>query len=238
MSTKGTLYLIPNFLGEPAESPLLVPDAQLAVIRTLTEFIVENEKNARACLKGLQISTPQNQLTIHVLDKHNPQHSINTYLKNAESGGNIGLLSDAGVPCVADPGAEVVKAAHKKGIQVVPFVGPSSILLAIMASGFNGQSFAFHGYLPIDAAERAKKLKFLEKESRERKQTQVFIETPYRNNPLLADIMKHCSPQTMLCVACNLTLPDESIVSQSIDKWLKNTPDYHKKPAVFVLFGG
>ncbi|KAB2916249.1 MAG: SAM-dependent methyltransferase [Bacteroidetes bacterium] len=238
MSTKGTLYLIPNFLGEPAESPLLVPDAQLAVIRTLTEFIVENEKNARACLKGLQISTPQNQLTIHVLDKHNPQHSINTYLKNAEGGGSIGLLSDAGVPCVADPGAEVVKVAHKKGIQVVPFVGPSSILLAIMASGFNGQSFAFHGYLPIDTAERAKKLKFLEKESRERKQTQVFIETPYRNNPLLADIMKHCSPQTMLCVACNLTLPDESIVSQSIDKWLKNTPDYHKKPAVFVLFGG
>jgi 16S rRNA (cytidine1402-2'-O)-methyltransferase len=121
---------------------------------------------------------------------------------------------------------------------VVPFVGPSSILLAIMASGFNGQSFAFHGYLPIDAPSRAKKLKFLEKDSRDRKQTQVFIETPYRNNPLLADILKQCAPQTMLCIACNLTLPDESITSQTLEQWQKNTPDFHKKPAVFVLYAG
>ena len=238
MTTKGTLYLIPNFLGDPQTSPLLVPDEQLTIIRGLTEFIVENEKNARACLKGLQITTPQNQLTIHVLDKHNPVHGIPTYLKSAESGGNIGLLSDAGVPCVADPGAEVVKIAHKKGITIVPFVGPSSILLAVMASGFNGQSFAFHGYLPIDAPSRAKKLKQLEDESRKRKQTQVFIETPYRNNSMLGDILKHCSPSAMLCVACNLTLPDESITSQSIEQWQKNTPDLHKKPAVFVLFAG
>lgn len=238
MTTKGTLYLIPNFLGDPQTSPLLVPDEQLTIIRGLTEFIVENEKNARACLKGLQITTPQNQLTIHVLDKHNPVHGIPTYLKSAESGGNIGLLSDAGVPCVADPGAEVVKIAHKKGITIVPFVGPSSILLAVMASGFNGQSFAFHGYLPIDAPSRVKKLKQLEDESRKRKQTQVFIETPYRNNSMLGDILKHCSPSTMLCVACNLTLPDESITSQSIEQWQKNTPDFHKKPAVFVLFAG
>lgn len=236
--SKGTLYLIPNFLGEPQTSPLLVPDEQLTIIRGLKEFIVENEKNARACLKGLKITTPQNELTIHVLDKHNPLHSLPTYLKSAETGGNIGLLSDAGVPCVADPGAEVVKIAHKKCITVVPFVGPSSILLAIMASGFNGQSFAFHGYLPIDAPSRAKKLKFLEKDSRDRKQTQVFIETPYRNNPLLADILKQCAPQTMLCIACNLTLPDESITSQTIEQWQKNTPDFHKKPAVFVLYAG
>ncbi len=236
--SKGTLYLVPNFLGDPQTSPLLIPDEQLTIIRGLTEFIVENEKNARACLKGLQITTPQNQLTIHVLDKHNPVHGIPTYLKSAESGGNIGLLSDAGVPCVADPGAEVVKIAHKKGITIVPFVGPSSILLAIMASGFNGQSFTFHGYLPIDAPNRAKKLKQLEKDSRERKQTQVFIETPYRNNPMLGDILKQCLPSTLLCVACNLTLPDESITSQSIEQWQKNTPDLHKKPAVFVLFAG
>lgn len=236
--SKGTLYLVPNFLGDPQTSPLLIPDEQLTIIRGLTEFIVENEKNARACLKGLQITTPQNQLTIHVLDKHNPVHGIPTYLKSAENGGNIGLLSDAGVPCVADPGAEVVKIAHKKGITIVPFVGPSSILLAIMASGFNGQSFAFHGYLPIDAPNRAKKLKQLEKDSRERKQTQVFIETPYRNNSMLSDILKQCLPSTLLCVSCNLTLPDESIISQSIEQWQKNTPDLHKKPAVFVLFAG
>lgn len=238
MSNKGTLYLIPNFLGEPATSPLLVPDVQLSIIRSLTEFIVENEKNARACLKALQINTPQNQLTIHVLDKHNPQHSIPTYLKAAETGTNIGLLSEAGVPCVADPGAEVVKIAHKKGIAVVPFVGPSSILMALMASGFNGQSFAFHGYLPINSDERARRLKQLEKESRERKQTQLFIETPYRNNPMLADILKHCNPETQLCVASQLTLPDETIISQPISQWRKQTHDFHKKPAVFVLYGG
>lgn len=238
MSNKGTLYLIPNFLGEPATSPLLVPDLQLSIIRGLTEFIVENEKNARACLKALQISTPQNQLTIHVLDKHNPQHSIPTYLKAAETGTNIGLLSEAGVPCVADPGAEVVKIAHKKGIAVVPFVGPSSILMALMASGFNGQSFAFHGYLPINTDERARRLKQLEKESRERRQTQLFIETPYRNNPMLADILKHCNPETQLCLASQLTLPDETIISQPIAQWRKQTHDFHKKPAVFVLYAG
>lgn len=236
--SKGTLYLVPNFLGEPTPEAVLIPQIQLDIIRGLKEFIVENEKTARACLKALQITTPQNELVIHVLDKQNPQHGMATYLKAAENGGSIGLLSDAGVPCVADPGSEVVKTAHKKGVKVVPLVGASSILLAVMAAGFNGQSFAFHGYLPIKQDERARKLKQLEKESRDRRQTQMFIETPYRNNPLLADILKNCSNETSLCIACNLTAPDETIVSKTVFQWKKETYDFHKKPAVFLLYAG
>lgn len=234
--SKGKLYLIPNSLGDPKTSPIHIPEVQLAAIREIKEFVVENEKNARACLKTLQIKSPQNELVLHVLDKHDKQQYITHFLKAAENGGNIGLLSDAGTPCVADPGSEIVALAHKKNIEVIPIVGASSILLALMASGFNGQSFAFHGYLPIDKNERSKKLKQLERESKERNQSQLFIETPYRNNQLLEDIIKTCSPKTKLCIACNLTTQEEKIISQPIQLWQKQKHDFHKKPAVFVLY--
>ena len=238
MKQNGTLFLIPNALGDPKTSPVLIPPSQLELIRDVKEFVVENEKNARACFKTLELKHPQNELVLHVLDKHDPKQDLASFLETAENGGKMGLLSDAGVPCVADPGADIVKIAHKKNIQVVPLVGASSILLALMASGFNGQSFAFHGYLPIDTAERAKKLKLIEKDSVQRRQTQLFIETPYRNNQCIADVLKHCQPQTRLCVAANLTTEQEKIVSQSLSAWQKTTYDYHKQPAVFVLFAG
>jgi 16S rRNA (cytidine1402-2'-O)-methyltransferase len=234
--SKGKLYLIPNSLEDPKTSPIHIPEVQLEWVRDIKEFVVENEKNARACLKALQIHTPQNELILHVLDKHDKHQNISLFLKTAESGGNMGLLSDAGVPCVADPGSEIVALAHKKNIEVIPIVGASSILLAIMASGFNGQSFAFHGYLPIDKNERSKKLKQLERESKERKQTQLFIETPYRNNQLLEYIIKTCSPKTKLCIASNLTTEEEKIISQPLHLWQKQKHDFHKKPAVFVLY--
>jgi len=234
--SKGKLFLIPNALGDPKTSPVLIPNNQLEMVRGIKEFVVENEKNARACFKVLQLNTPQSDLILHVLDKHNKQQNISSFLNAAENGASIGLLSDAGVPCVADPGADIVSLAHKKEIQVIPLVGASSILLAVMASGFNGQSFAFHGYLPIDKNDRARKLKQLEIESRVRKQTQLFIETPYRNNQMVEDILKHCQAQTKLCVACNLTTVDEIIISQPIANWRKQKHDFHKKPAVFVLY--
>ena len=150
-------------------------------------------------------------------------------------GKNIAIMSEAGCPGVADPGAVIVKLAHEKGIQVVPLVGPSSILLALMASGMNGQSFCFHGYLPIDAEERVRKIKLLEKDSITRKQTQLFIETPYRNNQLLKDLVTHCDASTRLCIACNLTLPDQFISTKKISAWKKDLPDLNKKPAVFLI---
>lgn len=234
--SKGKLFLIPNALGDPKTSSVLIPSDQLEMIRGIKEFIVENEKNARACFKTLELNHPQSELVLHVLDKHNKHQNISSFLKSAENGVAMGLLSDAGVPCVADPGADIVSLAHKKGIQVIPLVGASSILLAVMASGFNGQSFAFHGYLPIDKNERAKKLKQLENESKAKNQTQLFIETPYRNNQMLEDILKHCNTQTKLCVAANLTTESETIISQSISLWRKQKHDFHKKPAVFVLY--
>jgi 16S rRNA (cytidine1402-2'-O)-methyltransferase len=234
--SKGKLYLIPSSLGDPKTSLIHIPEVQLEWIRDIKEFVVENEKNARACLKALQITTPQSELVLHVLDKHNKHQNISHFLKNAESGGSTGLLSDAGVPCVADPGSEIVALAHQKNIEVIPIVGASSILLALMASGFNGQSFTFHGYLPIDKNERGKKLKQLERESKERKQTQLFIETPYRNNQLLEDIIKTCSAKTRLCIACNLTTEEETITSQPLHLWQKKKYDFHKKPAVFVMY--
>lgn len=234
--SKGKLFLIPNTLGDPKTSSVLIPSDQLEMIRDIKEFIVENEKNARACFKTLELNHPQSDLVLHVLDKHNKHQNVTSFLRSAENGTDMGLLSDAGVPCVADPGADIVSLAHKKGIQVIPLVGASSILLAVMASGFNGQSFAFHGYLPIDKNERAKKLKQLENESKAKKQTQLFIETPYRNNQMLEDILKHCNTQTKLCVATNLTTESETIISQSISLWRKQKHDFHKKPAVFVLY--
>ena len=182
---------------------------------------------------GLKI--PQSELLIHVYGKHSEKVDIRSYFNELEGGKDVGLMSEAGCPAVADPGSDIVAEAHKRGIKVVPMVGPSSILLALMASGFNGQSFTFHGYLPIDKVQRSKRIKELENIAERHNQTQIFIETPFRNNQILEDILKTCSPRTRLCVACNVTAADEQIISQPIEQWRKQKVDFHKKPAIFLI---
>jgi 16S rRNA (cytidine1402-2'-O)-methyltransferase len=232
--SKGTLYLIPVVMAEGAENKSLTPYLQ-ETINQIKEYIVENEKTARRCLKEAGLKTPQSELIIHDYGKHQRGGSIAEYFEGLEAGNDVGLMSEAGCPAVADPGADLVAEAHKRNIKVVPLVGPSSILLAIMGSGFNGQSFSFHGYLPIDKMARIKKIKDLEGFSERFKQTQLFIETPFRNNPMLNDILASCNNDTKLCIACNLTAEDELIQTKTIAEWKKNQPDLHKKPTIFLL---
>jgi 16S rRNA (cytidine1402-2'-O)-methyltransferase len=234
MKPEGQLYLIPCTLGDYAPFTVL-PAPVLEIIKSIDTFIVENAKSARAFLKSCEITIPQNQLVIFEIDKHDPKQDIAVFLKPLLEGKNAGLLSEAGVPAVADPGASIVKRAHKLGIKVVPLTGPSSLLLALMASGMDGQRFCFHGYLPIDRSERAKVLIRLEKEAMQYSQTQLFIETPYRNNQLLKDICDTLNPETRLCVAVNLTTEQESVITRSIREWKKQLPDLNKKPAVFLI---
>jgi 16S rRNA (cytidine1402-2'-O)-methyltransferase len=204
-------------------------------INAIDEYIVENEKTARRCLKEAGLKTPQSDLIIHDYGKHNRGGSLKPYFKGLEQGKNVGLMSEAGCPGIADPGAEIIAEAHKRNINVAPLVGPSSLLLALMASGFNGQSFAFQGYLPIDKMARAKKIKDLEGFAERFKQTQLFIETPFRNNPMLEEILRTCRPDTLLCIASNLTAEDEFVKTKSIGDWRKEAPDLHKKPTIFLL---
>ncbi len=229
------LYLIPNVLSE-ADWQLVLPVEIKKVCLTLKYFIVENERTARRFLKSLDQSIDINELTFYELNKRTSdaekQKSITPLIK----GNDMGILSEAGCPGVADPGADIVKLAHKKNIQVVPLVGPSSILLALMASGMNGQSFTFNGYLPVKPTERAKKIKLFEKKARFEDQTQIFIETPYRNNQLLKDFVNICNESTQICVACDLTDENEYIKTKSISEWKKQLPDLHKRPAIFLLF--
>jgi 16S rRNA (cytidine1402-2'-O)-methyltransferase len=232
---KGTLFLIPCSLGENVIERSIVP-ALKDTINKLDEFIVENEKSARKFLKEVGISIPQSQLIIHDYGKHERGGDETKYIAALEQGKDVGLLSEAGCPAVADPGADIVALAHRKGIKVVPFVGPSSLLLALMGSGFNGQGFAFSGYLPIDKVTRAKKIKELEALSQKTKQTQLFIETPFRNNPLFEEILRSCQASTELCVACDLTLDTEFIQTKTIADWRKKTPDLHKRPTVFLIY--
>ena len=232
--TKGKLYLIPNTLGTEGASDMLATWVKQQV-HHLLHFVAENEKAARALIKNLQLAAPQSELHFLLLNQHTSLEDKQTLLNDALQGHDMGLISDAGLPCVADPGAEAVAMAHQLGIEVVPLHGPSSLLLALMASGFNGQSFAFVGYLPIEKAERVKRIKELEKEVLTKKQTQLFIETPYRNNSLLEDLLKNLQPDTQLCVAANLTQSNQFIRSTTIQHWKTNLPDLHKQPAVFVL---
>lgn len=231
----GTLYLIPVPLADEAAGKSFTPYL-VDIVNHISEYIVENEKTARRFLKEAGLKIPQSQLLIHDYGKHNRDKNDNDFFKGLLAGKDVGLMSEAGCPGVADPGAEIVAEAHRKGVKVVPLVGPSSILLALMASGFNGQSFTFHGYLPIDKADRARKLKDLESQAERFKQTQLFIETPFRNNPMLEEILRTCKPATRLCIACNLTAVDEMVKTQSIAAWKKQTPDLHKKPTIFLLF--
>jgi len=230
----GKLYLIPTTLGE--NEPLeVLPISIKQIIEQVDFFIAENEKAARRFIKKVSSGKSQPDLNIQLLNKFTEESVIHTYLNPCVEGKNVGLMSDAGYPSVADPGADIVSLAHEKNIQVVPLVGPSSIIMAMIASGMNGQNFAFNGYLPIDKNERKTEIKKFEKRSKDFNQSQIFIETPYRNDKLLADFNTYLNDTTRLCIACNITLPDEYIKTQTINDWKKTKIELHKKPCIFIL---
>ncbi|MBQ5938895.1 MULTISPECIES: SAM-dependent methyltransferase [unclassified Massilia] len=246
----GTLFLIPNTLGPVDAAPgalaTLLPTQVQAVTSRLDYFVAENAKTARAFLKLVAIdhplARPLQEIQIAELNVNTPAQALNQLLAPLLAGRDAGLVSEAGVPAVADPGADLVRLAHQHGIPVRPLVGPSSLLLAVMASGLNGQSFAFNGYLPTDAAQRTKRIQQLEQRSRSEKQTQLFIETPYRNGQMLEALVTTCQPGTLVCVATDLTLASESVKTLTAAKWKAQlasgkAPEFHKKPTVFLLLG-
>ncbi|MDE2598580.1 MAG: SAM-dependent methyltransferase [Rhodocyclaceae bacterium] len=239
-ATNGTLYLLPVGLFSPGDNPTdweqWLPPATRRIACELRHFVVENAKTARASLKALDHPVPLRELDIQELSKQPDDAALKLLLAPLLAGNDLGLMSEAGCPAVADPGALLVRAAHHAGIRVKPLVGPSSLLLALMASGLDGQRFAFHGYLPARDPERAKTIQALEKESGRLRQTQLFIETPYRNAALFQALLKDCQPASRLCVASDLTLPSESIATDSVGNWRKRqTPDIEKRPTVFLL---
>ncbi len=232
--TKGKLYLIPTRLGD--NPPLeVLPISIKKIIEDLDHYIVENEKTARRFIKRVSPSKSQPSLKLNILNKFTTEAESNTYLNPCINGISVGLLSEAGCPAIADPGADIVSLAHQMNIQVVPLVGPSSIILALMGSGMNGQSFTFNGYLPIEKGERKSKLKALERLSSEHNQAQIFIETPYRNMKMLADLASILHPNTRVCVACDLTLPTEFLKTKPAKDWKHNKEDLHKRPAIFII---
>lgn len=232
-----TLYLIPVTLGEsPIEQVL--PSYNTGIISNLSYFIVENVRSARRFLKKCNPEIDINALTFYELNKHTRKEEISSFLKPLKSGSSIGVISEAGCPAIADPGADVVAIAQRNNYKVVPLVGPSSILMSLMASGFNGQSFAFHCYLPIDGAERVKTLKQLEARAYSEDQTQIFIETPYRNDKLAEDILQQCKAQTKLCIAMNISCENEYIVTKKVGAWKNTLPKMHKQPCIFLIYRG
>ena len=229
------LYLIPNLLGDtPVEQVL--PPYNHEIIMGIRHFIVEDVRTARRFLKLVDRSIEIDQLTFYTLNKHTNPEEVASMLKPLEEGSPMGVISEAGCPAVADPGADVVAIAQRKGLQVIPLVGPSSIILAVMGSGFNGQSFAFNGYLPIEPEERIKVLKKLEQRAYTENQTQLFIETPYRNAKMMADILKACRPQTHLCIAAGLTTKDEYIKTRTVKEWNGKLPQLEKTPCIFLIY--
>lgn len=230
----GKLYLIPTTLGEMNAEDVL-PQTIKRSIDFIDYYIVENEKTARRFIKNIHPDKKQPELKISLLNKHTEVSEHLKMLAPLLNGQNVGLMSEAGCPGVADPGAVIVKLAHDKGIQVVPLVGPSSILLAVMASGMNGQSFAFNGYLPIDNNEKRNAIKQFERLSQEKNQSQLFIETPYRNNKLFEDLLQILQGNTYLCIACDITLPTEFIKTRTVNDWKKNKVDLHKRPCIFII---
>ena len=230
----GKIYLIPTTLGDC--DPLdVLPQTVQRVIELIDDYIVENEKTARKFIKSIAPEKVQASLRLSALNKHTEVAEHNKMIEPCLNGINVGIMSEAGCPGVADPGAAIVKIAHEKGIQVVPLVGPSSILLAIMASGMNGQSFTFNGYLPIENGEKKSTLKNLEKLSFDKNQSQIFIETPYRNNKLLEDLLHTLQPATHLCIATDITLPTEFIKTARVQDWKKIKVDLHKRPTIFII---
>lgn len=232
---EATLFLIPVTLGE-TEHRRVLPAYNREVILQLRHFIVENVRTARRFLKRVDPAIVIDELTFYELNKHTSPEQVAGYLAPMAQGESMGVISEAGCPAVADPGADVVALAQRKHYKVVPLVGPSSILLAVMASGFNGQSFAFHGYLPIDASERTSTLKKLEGRIYAEQQTQLFIETPYRNNKLVEELIRTCRPSTKLCIASDITCEDEFIQTRPVKEWAGHVPDLSKKPTIFLLF--
>lgn len=230
----GKLYLIPTTLGEMKPEDVL-PQTIKRSIDFIDNYIVENEKTARRFIKSIHPDKKQSELKLSLLNKRTEESDYAKMMQPLFNGLNIGLMSEAGCPGVADPGAVIVKLAHEKGIQVIPLVGPSSILLALMASGMNGQSFAFNGYLPIDSSEKKNAIKKFERISQEENQSQLFIETPYRNNKLLETLTQTLHPNTQLCVACDITLPTEFIKTKTVKEWKKNKVDLHKRPCIFII---
>jgi 16S rRNA (cytidine1402-2'-O)-methyltransferase len=244
----GTLYLIPNTLGPTEAAPHalshILPEQVQDIASKLDYFVAENAKTARAFLKLVAIdhplARPLQEIQIAELNVNTPPQALAALLAPLLEGRDAGLVSEAGVPAVADPGADLVRLAHQHGVPVRPLVGPSSLLLAVMASGLNGQSFAFNGYLPTDAAQRTKRIQQLEQRSRSEKQTQLLIETPYRNGAMLEALVAACQPGTLICVATDLSLPTETVLTQTAAKWKAQmaagkAPDFHKKPTVFLF---
>ncbi|MBO7230146.1 MAG: SAM-dependent methyltransferase [Bacteroidaceae bacterium] len=229
------LYLLPVTLGETPLSNVL-PQYNSEVIAGIRHFIVEDVRSARRFLRKVDSQFDIDGSTFYELNKHTSPEAVAGYLKPLQAGKPMGVISEAGCPAVADPGADVVAIAQRKGLKVVPLVGPSSIILSVMASGFNGQSFAFNGYLPIKPDERAKKLRALEQRIYNEDQTQLFIETPYRNGKMLEDILANCRPQTKLCIAANLTCADEYVQTRTVKEWKGHVPDLSKIPCIFLLY--
>lgn len=231
---KGKLYLIPSPLGEndPAE---VIPGPVLKSLESFRTFVVEEVRTARRYLSKAGLRGKIGDLDFHELNEHTDQATIEGYIRLFDGGNDVALISEAGLPAVADPGAQLVALAHRHGIEVVPFVGPSSLMLALMASGLNGQSFAFCGYIPAKTDERRSKLKTLEKVSSQLHQTQILIETPYRNDSLFADILSVCGPSVRVCVACNITMPDAYIKTKKVSEWKKEGLSIGKRPCVFLL---
>ena len=227
------LYAIPAPLGGAAADAL--PLAAIETVRGLRDFVAENAKTARALLAALKMPRPIAEISITRLDEHTTADAVPALLAPLRAGRSLGLLSEAGCPAIADPGSALVDAAHREGFRVVPLIGPSSIVLALMASGLEGQRFAFCGYLPRDAEERARRIRAIEQRSRREDETQIFIETPYRNDVLLAALLESCAPSTKLCLASDLTLPSEQVKTLEVAQWRRSTPKLGKKPTVFVL---
>ncbi|MGL4519796.1 MAG: SAM-dependent methyltransferase [Phocaeicola sp.] len=232
---EAALYLLPVTLGDtPIEQVL--PTHNKEIILGIKHFIVEDIRSARRFLKRVERTINIDELTFYPLNKHTSPEELSGYLQPLQGGLPVGVLSEAGCPAVADPGADVVAIAQRLRLKVVPLVGPSSIIMSVMASGFNGQSFAFHGYLPVDSTERIKRIKVLEQRVYNEDQTQLFIETPYRNNKMVEDIVKSCRPQTRLCIASNITCEGEYIQTKSIKEWQGKLPDLSKIPSIFLIY--
>ena len=229
------LFLIPVTLGDTDHRHVL-PDYNREIISQIRYFIVENVRTARRFLKKSNPSIVINEIQFYELNKHTSPDRISEYLAPLAKGESVGLISEAGCPAIADPGADIVAIAHRKNYRVVPLVGPSSLLMALMASGFNGQNFAFQGYLPIDANTRAACIKMLESRIYSENQTQLVIETPFRNNKLMEDLVHICRPSTKLCVAANITCEDEYIRTRPVKEWMSDIPDLNKKPTIFLLY--
>lgn len=229
------LYLLPVTLGDTAIEKVL-PSYNKEIILGIKHFIVEDVRSARRFLKKVDRDINIDELSFYPLNKHTSPEDISGYLRPLIDGNSMGVISEAGCPAVADPGADVVAIAQRKNLKVVPLVGPSSIILSVMGSGFNGQSFAFHGYLPIEPGERQKRLKELEQRIYSEHQTQLFIETPYRNNKMMEDILKACCPQTKLCIAANITCEGEYIKTRTVKEWKGKLPDLTKVPCIFLIY--